>query len=210
MTDVRNIIARGRTLTGRKLREAIESATGTVKGGRGIKVVTIGRQSVVSLLGHPIIGGGGGAGVTLGVVTSFSADFNATYTIEPLPGAIIDLPDGEELTSVTPQGRMFDTGEVDFHNARVGSLATIHPLPLADGYDGPWYVSAGTGGCMDLDGFCAPATFETCAGQFFGLGSPCAAVYLRENVKISTCAESPVGAPLPPPPVVSSIRGLLN
>ena len=196
MTDVRNIIARGKTLTGRKLREAIESATGTVKGGRGIKVVTIGRQSVVSLLGHQIIGGGGGAGVTLGVVTSFSADFNATYTIEPLPGAIIDLPDGEELTSVTPQGRMFDTGEVDFHNARVGSLATIHPLPLADGYAGPWHVPAGIGGCMDE--------------QFFGLGSPCAAVYLRENVKISTCAKSPVGAPLPPPPVVSSIRGLLN
>ncbi len=212
MTDVRNIIARGKTLTGRKLRQAIESATGTVVGGRGIKVVTVNRQSVVSLKGHPIIGGGGGAGVTLGVVSSFSADFNATYTIIPLPGAIGELPASEVLAFVTPQGRMFDTGSVDFHNAPLFSLARIHPLPLASGYTGSWYSASfpGDGACM-VNNVCSQRTGSECGvGIFYGVGSPCAAVYISENVKISTCPIEPLADSLPPPPVISQIAGLLS
>ena len=52
MSDVRHIIARGKELTGRKLRQAIESATGTLIGGRGIRVSTVNGRSTVSLLGH--------------------------------------------------------------------------------------------------------------------------------------------------------------
>ena len=69
MTGVRNIIARGRKLTGRKLRQAIESATVKVTGGRGIRVQQLGGNTVVSLTGNPIIGGGGGL-IFFAVITS--------------------------------------------------------------------------------------------------------------------------------------------
>lgn len=57
--DIDNLIKRGSTLTGSKLLEAIKAATGKVVGGRGIRVNTINRDTVVSLKGHPILGGGG-------------------------------------------------------------------------------------------------------------------------------------------------------
>ncbi len=153
------------------------------------------------------------SGVTLGHVTEFSGDFNATYTIEPLSGAIVDLPGGEELIGVIPQGRMFDTGAVDFHNAAVGSPATIHPLPLEVGYAGPWWETPDEplGGCLQLNGNCQPRTSLTCDGVFLGVNSPCALVYLTEFVKISVCPTPPLAQePLPPPPIITQIAGFLT
>ncbi len=211
MTNIRNIIARGQTLTGRQLRDAIESAAGAITGGRGISVSTIEGQSVVSLKGHPIIGGGG-AGVTLGLVEFGDADFNATYQVGPLQNDIQQLPADQQLFGVVPQGRMFDIDAVDFHKADVGTLALIHPLPLASGYEGPWYDSpgGGEGGCLQISGDCAPSTEGGCTGTFLGVGSPCASVYITEHVKISTCPAPAASGPLPPPPVVTQVTGLLT
>ncbi len=211
MTTPRQIISRGKTLTGRKLRQAIEAAAGNVVGGRGILVSSINGQSVVSLKGHPIIGGGG-AGVTLGLVEFGSQDFNATYIVGPLQGDIQQLPADQQLFEVVPQGRMFDTDAVDFLKADVGTLALIHQLPLASGYEGPWYDSpgGGEGGCLQISGDCAPSTEGGCTGTFLGVGSPCAVVYITEHVKISTCPPPAASGPLPPPPVVTQIAGLLT
>ena len=52
MTNIDYLIARGKTLTGRKLRDALHAATGKVVGGRGIIVRTINGHSVVSITGH--------------------------------------------------------------------------------------------------------------------------------------------------------------
>ena len=55
MTEPRDIIARGRTLTGRKLLQAIEGASTQVVGGRGVIVTSVAGKAVVSLKGRPII-----------------------------------------------------------------------------------------------------------------------------------------------------------
>ena len=55
MTEPRDIIARGRTLTGRKLLQAIEGASTEIVGGRGIIVNSVAGKAVVSLKGRPII-----------------------------------------------------------------------------------------------------------------------------------------------------------
>lgn len=166
------------------------------------------------------------SGVTLGVVLSASDLFNATYTIGAMPGAPGQLPPLEMMGFVVPQGRMFDIADVDFHAASVGALAVIHPLPLQKGFAGPWYSSAEMidplGACMGLDGSCFPEIEANCvsgiSGTFMGVGAPCGAVYLAENVKISVCPTPslPAGATpprellspqpttlLPPPPVMS-------
>ena len=52
MSTIDYLIARGKTLTGRKLRDALHAATGKVVGGRGIIVRTINGHSVVSIKGH--------------------------------------------------------------------------------------------------------------------------------------------------------------
>ena len=55
MTEPRDIIARGKTLTGRKLLQAIEGASTQVVGGRGVIVTSVAGKAVVSLKGRPII-----------------------------------------------------------------------------------------------------------------------------------------------------------
>ena len=52
MSTIDYLIARGKTLSGRKLRDALHAATGKVVGGRGIIVRTINGHSVVSIKGH--------------------------------------------------------------------------------------------------------------------------------------------------------------
>ncbi len=148
-------------------------------------------------------------GQLVGRVTSTSGPFNATYSIDILPGQL-----GEEITldNITPQGRMFDTDEVDFHAAFNGSVARVWPLPLSDSYDGPWHapILGISGGCLFSDG-CRPFSHGLCVqagGVTMGLNSPCASVYITENVKISTCPAPSPSQQLPPPPVIRT-PGLL-
>ena len=203
MADVRTIIARGRELTGRRLRDAIESATGKVMGGPGILVSTINGNTTVSLRRQAPPARGGG-GIILGQVVAFSDPFNATYTIEGLPGSAGSLPDGTQLEIMVPQGRMFDTDAVDFNNAAVTSLVQIHPLPLRSDYAGPWYAPlTGFQGACFRDGECFPFSQGSCestGGTF--MGGACGAVYIAENVKISVCPDPQPGI-VPPPQIIA-------
>ena len=79
MSTIDYLIARGKTLTGRKLRDALHAATGNIVGGRGIRVSTINGQSVVSITGH-----------TPRVAGRQATVFYAELVIDPLPDPLTD------------------------------------------------------------------------------------------------------------------------
>lgn len=201
MSDVRQIIARGKTLTGRKLRQAIESATGKIVGGRGIKVVTLGRQSVVSLKGRPIIGGGGGPGQSVpGIITEVSPPDgpNSDYKFRSLDST--SMP--EVTVFMAPNNRTFGS-EVDFDPAEIGEYIRIWAIwPAAFPLVSP--VDETTGACITTAGACTVKALAECDGDdVFYPGEPCAFIDVTEHVQTTQCTAPLAGNVLPPPPVLS-------
>ena len=195
MSDARHIIAPGKTMTGRKLREAILSATGAIVGGRGIVVSTINGQSVVSITGHTPRPRGG---AIAGFVRGSSQEFNPTYNIESADKVSMPVTQGFPCKVFN---RMFDTVVVDFRKADDGDLMQI--LPLAPT---PLEIPEGNlGGCVKSDGSgCFITTEGSCSltGFFLGMGSPCAMFTIAEHVKISFCP-APSEPTLAPPPILN-------
>ena len=213
MSHINRIIRRGTTLTGQKLRDAIGSATGTVIGGRGIRVSMINGHSVVSITGHTPRAVGSRGGSLVLRVTASDSPTNAVYSLSNPDGTII-------LVDVSPTNRMFDTEEVDFITARPGDSAILHALPVAPGvnpFENPPPIDmkgkdpVNQGGCVDNeDHLCRYKTSAECGMvNYLGDGIPCAEIHITEHVKISTCPTGglPAGR-LPAPPVISN-AGLL-
>ena len=205
MSTIDYLIARGKTLTGRKLRDALHAATGNIVGGRGIRVSTINGQSVVSITGHTPRAKGGGL-VFPGFIDNVSLPngFNVTYDIKSVDGVSLPVTSGFPCV---PINRMFDTSDVDFHAASEGDLCQILALnttPLQS-------PTAPVGGCMKFDGNCVFTNEEACdntIGFFLGPGSPCAMFTIYENVKTRVCVPPP--EVLAPPPIIRDVAGLLN
>ena len=141
-----NLIARGRTLTGRKLRDAIKAASGEVIGGRGILVSRVNGQTIVSLAGHPIIPKGG--------VETFPCrllDFPAPVEFAPnrwayqwqeatlgngVPGTWFVLSGGRNSTQLGPAYNMAEVQNTE-DRAFMGTFlpdlpGTLDVLPITD------------------------------------------------------------------------------
>ena len=212
MTEPSDILAPGKLLTSKRLRDALDAARGEVIGGPGIKVNSVGGKTVVSLKGQRIIKGAK-SDIIIARIIAVSGALNATYTVESIRPPIITL------TDVTPINRFFALDSSG--NTQVDFLAAPESTDNDDGQGmakiikysgtGTGTIPSGDGACT-FGGDCAitdPALCASLGGVFVeGLQCPGLVVEITENVKISTCP-APVPALRPPPPVVSQITGAL-
>ena len=149
MTEPRDIIARGRTLTGRKLLQAIEGASTQVVGGRGIIVTSVAGKAVVNLKGRPII--------PSVKAPTFPALLNPDITPVPpdpvefatnrwdypwIEAALEPLPDGDWL-ELSEGRRWDDPGRIEARNTTErGNNATIvqHGIELDQTFGNPGFT----------------------------------------------------------------------
>ena len=189
--DIDNLIKRGGTLTGSKLLEAIKAATGKVVGGRGIRVNTINRDTVVSLRGHPIIGGGGGL-IFFTVITNSVPLGGTNRWVYNWAEAIVDtigsswepLPGGR-TGSARNTAEHLNTPSMAFGGVDLDALpGDVEVLPVQDGQAVPMAK------VTDIDGDIK---------YWF---------HMMNGAQVACPAIPPDAVPLPPPPVLAA-SGLL-
>jgi len=143
MSDVRHIIARGKTLTGRKLRQAIESATGTLIGGRGIRISTVNGHTTVSITGHTPRARSGLDGFLVSLTSHVLIDDNrwsyqwAQIVFDAESTDFVFVPDGRTSTVSGPALNFaeWDNNEFRaFHGVNISSFSdTLEVLPITTG-----------------------------------------------------------------------------